>query len=272
MSIQRRIRKISRYVCCGLHDNIIESLKSIFSPNLTTTNRTISRHFFLIYVIFALLNYYSGNLLMINAAKLTLQQQHSTIAEHRLIMQDRAILHINLMNTVGLCRDPRPLIVYPPSSTNKIFYPRGTIIHRCSDQTGCCPNPGELCRPETVENVEKVFFVNYFMLGQQVSAGQRIAPRLKAMKTNFTTMTETVTFVNHTSCKCIRLAPNTIEHDDIQSVISRPLVTTNSPLQTNSILYHLIGSLSILAIIIILFFIYKFICIHSSRLRNGQLV
>lgn len=127
MSVQRRIRKISRYVCCGLHDNIIESLKSIFSPNLTTTNRTISRHFFLIYVIFALLNYYSGNLLMINAAKLTLQQQHSTIAEHRLIMQDRAILHINLMNTVGLCRDPRPLIVYPPSSTNKIFYPRGTV-------------------------------------------------------------------------------------------------------------------------------------------------
>ncbi|OTF73232.1 hypothetical protein BLA29_013960 [Euroglyphus maynei] len=53
-------------------------------------------------------------------------------------------------------------------------------------------------------------------------------------------MTETVTFVNHTSCKCIRLAPNTIEHDDIQSVISRPLITTNSPLQTNSILYHLI--------------------------------
>lgn len=53
--------------------------------------------------------------------------QYANIAEHRMIMYDRAILHVNLMNTIGLCRDPRPLVVYPPSTTNKIYSPRGTV-------------------------------------------------------------------------------------------------------------------------------------------------
>ena len=51
----------------------------------------------------------------------------SAAAEHRMLMQDRAILHVNLMNTIGLCRDPRPLIIYPPATNNKIYYPRGTV-------------------------------------------------------------------------------------------------------------------------------------------------
>lgn len=62
---------------------------------------------------------------MVNTVKPSLK--HLPIAEHRLIMQDRAILHINLMNTNGLCRDPRPLVIYPPSTPNKIYYPRGTV-------------------------------------------------------------------------------------------------------------------------------------------------
>lgn len=140
------------------------------------------------------------------------------------------------------------------------------MIHRCTDQTGCCPNPGELCRPETVETVEKVFFVSHFILGQKVSAGQRFVPRFKS---NFTTLTESLTFLNHTSCKCIKLAPDAIEHDDIQSVISRPLTTSTNSLNSTSIIYHVIATLCILVIIIILFFIYKFIYIHSSH-RNAH--
>src|SRR5699024_7327873 len=55
---------------------------------------------------------------------------YSSIAENRMIMQDRAILHVNLMNTIGLCRDPRPMVVYPPATAHKIYYPRGTLVHR----------------------------------------------------------------------------------------------------------------------------------------------
>lgn len=61
----------------------------------------------------------------VECAKPTFQQ--SAAAEHRMIMQDRAILHVNLMNTVGLCRDPRPVIIYPPASHNKVYQPRGTV-------------------------------------------------------------------------------------------------------------------------------------------------
>lgn len=51
----------------------------------------------------------------------------SAASEHRMVMQDRAILHANLMNTAGMCRDPRPVIIYPQASNNKIYYPRGTV-------------------------------------------------------------------------------------------------------------------------------------------------
>lgn len=51
----------------------------------------------------------------------------SAASEHRMVMQDRAILHINLMNTAGMCRHPRPVIIYPQASNNKIYYPRGTV-------------------------------------------------------------------------------------------------------------------------------------------------
>lgn len=50
-------------------------------------------------------------------------------SEHRMVMQDRAILHVNLMNTAGMCRDPRPVIVYPQATNNKIYYPRGTVSY-----------------------------------------------------------------------------------------------------------------------------------------------
>lgn len=51
----------------------------------------------------------------------------NTAEEYRMMMQDRALLNLNLMNTIGKCRDPRPLVVYPPATPNKIFHPRGTV-------------------------------------------------------------------------------------------------------------------------------------------------
>lgn len=180
-------------------------------------------------------------------------------SEHRMVMQDRAILHVNLMNTAGMCRDPRPVIVYPQATNNKIYYPRGTLLHRCSDQTGCCPNTGEVCRPDAVADVEKVFFVNHLTIHGQRVTGHRLTPRLKTPKQNFTTLTESLPFVNHTRCKCVKLAPNAIEHDDRQSVVSRPLVATSSLSMnsTNSFLYHMLASVGLITLLMLAFFVYK---------------
>ena len=62
-----------------------------------------------------------------NGAKPSFHQ--SSAQEHRMIQQDRAILHVNMMNTIGMCRIPRPIIIYPPSSSNKHFLPRGTVLY-----------------------------------------------------------------------------------------------------------------------------------------------
>lgn len=198
---------------------------------------------------------------------------YSSIAERRMLMQDRAILHVNLMNTIGLCRRPRPQIFYPPATPQKIFYPRGTLLHRCADITGCCPNPGEACRPETIETVERVFFVNHFAFGQKFASGQRT--RLKAPTRNFTTTTEVLTFTNHTSCKCIKLAADAIEHDELQSVVSRPLVklsSTESIIASTGWFYHLIGGLAALTLLLVILILWKWLYVHRwpivMRRRN----
>lgn len=145
------------------------------------------------------------------------------------------------------------------------------LLHRCSDQTGCCQNPGEVCRPENVIEVEKVFFVNHLVINAQKVAGQRLAPRLKAPKQNFTTMTESLNFMNHTSCKCIKLAPRSIEHDDLQSVVSRPLVDPiNVSLNSKSFLYHMIGTAALIAAIMVLFVVYKCFFLNYSPVRHDQ--
>lgn len=102
----------------------------------------------------------------------------------------------------------------------------------------------------------QVFFVNHLTIHGQRVTGHRITPRLKTPKQNFTTLTESLPFVNHTSCKCVKLAPNSIEHDERQSVVSRPLVATNS-LTTNSFLYHMLGSVALITLLMLAFFIYK---------------
>jgi len=192
--------------------------------------------------------------------------QYMSIAENRMLMQDRAILHVNLMNTIGLCRDPRPQVIYPPANSHKIYYPRGTLVHRCSDQTGCCPHPGEVCRPDTVAEIEKVFFVNHFALDQRYAGGHRT--RLRAPVKNFTTATETLTFTNHTSCKCIKLAPDTIEHDEVASVVSRPLVTPIQSFTANSWVYHVVGGLSAVAAVMILIFVYRWMATNRAAVRG----
>ena len=242
-----------------LTSNVI--LTSPFNSNVILSSPTSSSSNLVIFLLAAI---YSSAAICNAKPPINRYQHH-----HHYQMQDKAILHVNLMNTIGLCRDPRPLIVYPPATAQKTYYPRGTLLHRCSDQIGCCPHPNEVCRPETVQEVEKVFFVHHFALGQKLAGGHWT--RFKSLARNFTTATETLTLTNHTSCRCVKMAPDAIEHDELQSVVSRPLIKPSSSLVSmanqNSILYHIVGGLAALVILMILFFIFKWVHYHRIQRR-----
>lgn len=66
-------------------------------------------------------------LLLLPPIEAVTPSRKNTAEEYRMMMQDRALLNLNLMNTIGKCRDPRPLVVYPIATANKIFHPRGTV-------------------------------------------------------------------------------------------------------------------------------------------------
>ena len=84
------------------------------------------RHSVLI-IVNLLVNYYNVLSIGLWWTSQAAKPPSSSLGHHRLVMQDRAILHLNLMNTVGHCREPRPLVVYPAATANKIYYPRGTV-------------------------------------------------------------------------------------------------------------------------------------------------
>ncbi|KAI7695307.1 hypothetical protein SSS_09765 [Sarcoptes scabiei] len=189
-----------------------------------------------------------------------------------MLMQDRALVHINLMNSIGQCREPRPIIVYPTELSGKFYQPRGTIVYRCNDQTGCCLNVGEYCRPKAIDRIERIFFVNYRNIGRQLSSstGLRVSPLIKYNHTS----TESITFLNHTACSCIKLDPNTIEHDEIQSVLSRPLINHSNQESINqfsSFFSHIIIFLSILMLSFILFIVFRFVIVCSTNHRTLSL-
>lgn len=101
------------------------------------------------------------------------------------------------------------------------------------------------------------------MVGQRYG---KVTPRFWAPKANYTTSYETVAFENHTSCECVKMAPNSIEHDSIGSVISRPLVQQSiQPYSRNSMMYYIVITIAIVIGIGILVVILKCMYINPSR-------
>ena len=70
-----------------------------------------------------------------------------------------------MMAPEGVCKVPRAVVVnvqqvYPDPS--KTYLPHCTILHRCTDSTGCCRSPFETCRPKAsgTRKVELPFYVS----------------------------------------------------------------------------------------------------------------
>lgn len=74
-----------------------------------------------------------------------------------------AINHALKVSREGSCKTPRPRLVrvqdfYP--HPGKTYVPHCTILHQCSDDTGCCRHDVLTCSPKTTQRVELYFYVS----------------------------------------------------------------------------------------------------------------
>jgi len=170
--------------------------------------------------------------------------------------------HLDMMREEYSCSAPRPIVIYPIAGSNKRFRPRGTVVFRCSDQSGCCPNLGEACRPVGVQEFNRTFFVEQF---HKPMPGNRLQHSFaKSQSRNSSLPTETMSFLNHTSCHCVKLPPNTME--DLQGVLSRPLIV---PLfSTSGYMVYFIASILLLLLLITIIVVFK--CIRTSAANTAS--
>lgn len=59
----------------------------------------------------------------------------------------------------GACKRPQPKLIQIGNHTSKTYYPHCTLLHRCSDETGCCESDSETCRPSSIEMIDQYVFV-----------------------------------------------------------------------------------------------------------------
>lgn len=107
-----------------------------------------------------------------------------------------AIQHAVRMNKESRCRDPFPRVmsvqnIYP--DPGKTYLPHCTVLHRCAEDTGCCPSHTTSCAPKKQTIVYLYFYTT--TIGQ---TGSKV---------------EKLPFYNHTECACLEKSaePTTLE-------------------------------------------------------------
>lgn len=135
-----------------------------------------------IYVVLAVfyLNILSEN--VINGSRRSSVENVASLAfEHGVRVREEASCHL-----------PKPQVVYVNTTDpSKVYLPRGTLLHRCSDQTGCCPHATQTCQPIQMTTVELYFFTVSLQLHNSYAKRVRQHQRI-----------EKVLFTNHTLCGC----------------------------------------------------------------------
>lgn len=102
-------------------------------------------------------------------------------------MAQKAYEHGLKINEEAQCSKPRAELVYL-ADANKIYLPRATLLHRCSDLVGCCAHATHSCQPSRVEKVNLYFFTISVQSTNRVRQNQNI---------------EQLSFLNHTDCACM---------------------------------------------------------------------
>ncbi|XP_058791009.1 vascular endothelial growth factor A, long form-like, partial [Phymastichus coffea] len=92
--------------------------------------------------------------------------------------------HIQRVQTEGSCQWPRIKVIpvreiYPNSTL--VYNPHCAMLHRCSDDTGCCRSEAYTCEAKRVERVELYFYTT------SINGKMEI---------------EKLSFDNHTECEC----------------------------------------------------------------------
>ena len=72
----------------------------------------------------------------------------------------------------GNCQWPRAKVIpvrdiHPNTSAS--YTPHCAILHRCSDDTGCCRSETLTCEPKHTERVELYFYVSTYLTYSQTS-------------------------------------------------------------------------------------------------------
>uniref|UniRef100_A0A1A9ZSK7 Platelet-derived growth factor (PDGF) family profile domain-containing protein n=1 Tax=Glossina pallidipes TaxID=7398 RepID=A0A1A9ZSK7_GLOPL len=77
------------------------------------------------------------------------QRQHKALASahHRRIVGE------------AICRLPQPRVERIRRDPWKIYTPHCTVLHRCADDTGCCPSERQTCAPKRTKTVDLYFFI-----------------------------------------------------------------------------------------------------------------
>jgi len=139
----------------------------------------------------------------------------------------KAFEHGARVRQEGACHTPHPTVVYVNStSPSKVYLPRGTVLHRCSDLTGCCQHPSEQCQPIEMQTVE-LYFITITLQVQQSSAlhqHQLSSQYRGGRRVRQSPQVEKMLFTNHTQCGCReRNSVNINELDSVDDVESNEL-------------------------------------------------
>ncbi|GJQ82356.1 hypothetical protein Trydic_g425 [Trypoxylus dichotomus] len=125
---------------------------------------------------------------------------------------DAVVSHYLKVQAAGKCRVPIPKVLpvhneHP--SHGKTYIPHCTILHRCSEDSGCCQNQGTKCGPKSQKIVELYFYAH----------------------ARGVTHVEKLSFYNHTECACIdinELAALNNNAADIVNTVSKKTISLKS--------------------------------------------
>ncbi|XP_022221326.2 uncharacterized protein LOC111073355 isoform X3 [Drosophila obscura] len=132
-------------------------------------------------------NYITGKLTQRKEEQLGTPEAALKARRQQALMQKReralAQAHMHQVMTDATCRVPQPRCQRVQQDPSKIYTPHCTVLHRCSEDSGCCPSRTQICAAKSTHNVELHFFVK---------SNKQHRPII-----------EKRTFVNHTECHCI---------------------------------------------------------------------
>ncbi|XP_034667173.1 uncharacterized protein LOC117900798 isoform X2 [Drosophila subobscura] len=132
-------------------------------------------------------NYITGKLTQKKEEQLGTPEAALKTRRQQALMQKReralAQAHMHQVMTDATCRVPQPRCQRVQQDPSKIYTPHCTVLHRCSEDSGCCPSRTQICAAKSTHNVELHFFVK---------SNKQHRPII-----------EKRTFVNHTECHCI---------------------------------------------------------------------